>query len=149
MGRWIRACTLTAVAVVTSLIGTSPFLVSAQSKPDKVVAASVVDSEGLETEIKNLFFYWEEKISENAFVPHELRHVPVKRGSATVNVKFENIKEIVVKPDQDSSLPVLAITLTNDKVGEFTLSINGKFKGQSDFGEIEVPANGIKRIIFR
>lgn len=37
------------------------------------------------------------KISETTFVSHEMRQLPVKRGAATVQVKFETIKQIDVK----------------------------------------------------
>jgi hypothetical protein len=37
-------------------------------------------------------FYWEEKVSETSFIPHELKHLPVKRGTATVNIKFDGVK---------------------------------------------------------
>lgn len=43
-----------------------------------------VDAKSVETDVKNVIFYYEEKISETAFVPHELRELPVKRGTATV-----------------------------------------------------------------
>jgi hypothetical protein len=120
----------------------------AQGKAEKVFHAVVTDAQGLETEVKNLLFYWEEKVSETAFVPHELKQVPVKRGTATVNVRFETIKQIEVKPGADKSPVVFTITLANGKTGEFALAINGSFKGESDFGEVELPANGIQKIIF-
>jgi hypothetical protein len=118
-------------------------------KPEKHFTAFVTDAQGVETEVKNIQFYWEEKVSETAFVPHELKQVPVKRGSATVNVKFDTIKQIDVKPASDKGLPVFSITLSNGKTGEFALAINGSFKGDSDFGEVELPANGLKKIVFK
>ena len=33
-------------------------------------------------------------MSETSFVLHELRHLPSKRGTATVNIKFDQIKQI-------------------------------------------------------
>jgi hypothetical protein len=139
--------------VVTTLVlgpgGMSPSA-WAQQKSEKSFHAVLTDSQGVETEVKNVIFYWEEKISETAFVPHELRHIPVKRGTTTVNVKFETIKVIEVKPSQDTkALPTLVVTLTNGKTGEFALAIDGKFKGESDFGEIELPATSLKRIVFK
>ena len=109
----------------------------------------VTDAQGLDSDVKNINFYWEEKVSETAFVPHELRHVPVKRGTGTVNVKFESIKQIDVKPGVDKSLPTLTITLTNGKTGEFGLAIDGKFKGESEFGEVELPATGLRKVVFK
>jgi len=109
----------------------------------------VTDTQGVETEVKNLLFYWEEKVSETAFVPHEVKQVPVKRGTATVNVRFDTIKQIDVNPGPDKAPPLLTITLTNGKTGEFALAIAGSFKGESDFGEVELPASGLKKIVFK
>jgi hypothetical protein len=123
--------------------------VAQQPKADKTFSAVVTDAQGLESEIKNVIFYWEEKVSETAFVPHELRHVPVKKGTATVNVKFDNIKQIEVKSGADSALPSLAITLMNGKTGEFALAIKGSFRGESDFGEVDLPAAGLRKVVFK
>jgi hypothetical protein len=130
-----------------ALIVPPPLL--SQTKAERQFHATVTDGQGIETDIKNITFYWEEKVSETAFVPHELRHVPVKKGTATVNVKFDTIKQIEVKPNADSGLPSLAITLTNGKTGEFALAMKGSFRGESDFGEVDLPANGIKAIRFK
>jgi hypothetical protein len=122
----------------------------AQHKGEKSKFTAVVtDSQGVETELKHVLFYWEEKVSETSFVPHELLHLPVKRGSATVNVKFDTIKQIDVKPAADKATSAVTITLANGKTGEFTLAVNGTFKGETDFGDVELPANGLKKVIFR
>jgi hypothetical protein len=122
----------------------------AQAKPEKSKFTAVVtDVQGVETELKHVVFYWEEKISETSFVPHELVHVPVKQGSATVNVKFEKIKQIDVKPAADKAHPAVMISLVNGKTGEFVLSVNGTFKGETDFGEVELPAQGLKKVVFK
>ena len=126
-----------------------PSAVLAQAKPEKSFSALVTDTQGVESEIKNVIFYWEEKISETAFVPHELRHLPVKSGNATVNVKFESIKQVDLHPTGDKSLPAVTITLLNGKSKGFTLAIDGRIKGQDEFGEVEVPASGLKRLLFR
>jgi hypothetical protein len=126
-----------------------PTMALAQPKNERQFQATATDAQGVETEIKNVMFYWEEKVSETAFVPHELRHVPVKKGTATVNVKFDNIKQIDVKPAADGSLPSLTITLANGKTGEFGLAIKGSFKGESDFGEVELPVGGLKKVVFK
>lgn len=133
------------VATLLLLAGTA----WAQHKAEKVFTAIVTDAQGVETEVKNILFYWEEKVSETAFVPHELKQVPVKRGTATVNVRFDTIKQIDVKTGPDKTPPVFIITLTNGKTGEFALAIAGSFKGESDFGEVELPANGLKKIVFK
>jgi hypothetical protein len=145
--RFVSIAGLTAMMLSASLFH-SP-TVGAEQKAERQFQATVTDAQGVESEIKNVQFYWEEKISETAFVPHELRHVPVKKGTATVNVKFDNIKQIDVKPGADGSLPTLAITLTNGKTGEFGLAIKGSFKGESDFGEVELPVSGLKKVTFK
>lgn len=111
--------------------------------------AVVTDSQGVETELKHVIFYWEEKVSDTSFVPHELVHIPVKQGNATVNVKFEKIKQMDVKPSADKTAPAVTITLTNGKTGEFTLAVPGTFKGETDFGEVELPAHGLKKVVFK
>jgi hypothetical protein len=122
----------------------------AQGKADKSFQAVLTDAQGVETEVKNVIFYWEEKISETAFVPHELKQIPVKRGTTTVNVKFDTIKAIEVRPASDPKTPpTLMVTLTSGKTGEFTLAIDGKFKGDSDFGEVELPAGSLKKVVFK
>jgi hypothetical protein len=134
-------------ALITGLCVTqSP---AAEQKTDRSFAAVVTDAEGIETEVRNFLYYWEEKLSETAFVPHEQKHVTVKRGAATINVKFEHIKTIEFTPAADGAAPLLKITLVNGKTGEFPLAIAGSFKGESDFGEINVPATGLKRISFK
>lgn len=122
----------------------------AQPKPDKSKFTAVVtDSQGVETELKHVIFYWEEKINETSFVPHELVYLPVKQGSATINVKFEKIKHVDVKPGADKGATAVSITLTDGKTKEFTLALDGKLKGETDFGEIELPAHGIKKVVFK
>ena len=107
------------------------------------------DAKGIETDVKNVIFYWEEKISETAFVPHEMREVPVKRGTATVKIKFENIKQIDLKSSGNGAPPNVSITLNDGKTGDFVLAIAGSFKGQSDFGDVELPAAEIKKLTFK
>lgn len=143
--RSLCACSM-AVALSLGYVSSQAL---AQPKAEKIFSAVVTDAQGLDNDVKNILFYWEEKVSETAFVPHELRHVPVKRGAATVNVKFESIKQIDVKPGADKGLPTLTITLTNGKTGEFGLAIDGKFKGESDFGEVELPAAGLRKVVFK
>jgi hypothetical protein len=53
-----------------------------------------------------------------------------------------------VQPGQDKH-PVLSISLSNGKTGEFALAIPGSFKGESDFGEVELPAHTLKKIVFK
>jgi hypothetical protein len=121
----------------------------AQNKSEKAFHAVAVDAKSVETDVKNVIFYYEEKISETAFVPHELRELPVKRGTATVKIKFDGIKHIDLKPSGNGAAPNVTITLNDGKTGEFVLAIAGSFKGQSEFGEVELPAAELKKLTFK
>ena len=118
-------------------------------KGEKTFNALITDTQGVETDVKNVSFYWEEKISETAFVPHELRQLPVKRGTATVQVKFDTIKQIDVKQGADKGLPIFGITLANGKTGEFAAALAGSFRGESDFGQTEIPISTITKVVFK
>lgn len=112
--------------------------------------ALVTDAQGVETEVKKVRVYWEEKLDETTFVPHELTHVPVKRGAATVNVKFETIKTIDVKANHPTNgNHALTITLGNGKTGEFPLAREVSLIGESDFGDVKIPMKEVKRIVFK
>ena len=124
-------------------------VIAADSKGERTFQAVVTDAQGVETELKNIIFYWEEKMSETSFVPHELRHLPVKRGTATVNIKFEQIRQIDVKGGGDKGLPAMTVTLANGKNGEFTAAVHGSFKGDSDFGQVEVPVETVSKVVFK
>lgn len=127
----------------------APGVSAADGKAEKSYTIAVTDQQGVETELKNGIFYWEEKMSETSFVPHELRHLPAKRGTATVNIKFEQIKQIEVKPGADKSAPAMTVTLANGKNGEFTPAVSGSFKGESDFGQVEVPIGSVSKVVFK
>ena len=107
------------------------------------------DTQGLQTEMENIIFYYEEKVSETSFIPHELRELPVKRGTSTVKIKFMSIKEIDLKASDKKSPPVANVTLKDGKTGAFQLAIAGSFKGQSAFGEVELPAAQLSRVVFK
>ena len=130
------------------IMGASAFAQAQDTSPKQTFRAHLVDAEGMETDVSNLRFYYEEEISETAFVPHELTYVPVKRGAATLNVKFDKISQIEVVSDLKTGKPLLMITLENGQTGKFPLARQGKFKGESDFGEIELAVSGIKKIVF-
>lgn len=156
MNRWAitrRTIYAAHVGLVVTLIGLLGSSAWAQHKmdgrADKTFYASATDAKGIETELKNVTFYWEEKINETAFVPHELREVPVKRGTATVKIKFDSIKSIDLKPSGNGSLPNVSVTLADGKTGDFVLAIAGSFKGQSDFGEVELAASELKKLAFK
>jgi hypothetical protein len=121
----------------------------AQHKGEKTFHAVAIDAKSVETDVKNVIFYYEEKISETAFVPHEMRELPVKRGTATVKIKFDGIKHIDLKSSGSSAPPNVTITLNDGKTGDFVLAIQGSFKGQSEFGEVELPAAELKKLTFK
>lgn len=145
----VRRGLVGAVLCSASLLWLGAGAALAQPKGDKAFQAVATDAKGVETEVHGIIFYWEEKISETSFVPHELKEVPVKRGTATVKIKFDVIKTIDVKPSGNGTPPAVSITLNDGKAGEFILAIAGSFKGQSDFGEVELPAVELKRIAFK
>ena len=135
--------------IIATVLCSAVVAPAAEPKADRQFIAVVADSHGLETELKNVFFYWEEKVSETSFVPHELRHFPAKRGTSTVNIKFETIKQVDVKSSDGKSEPVLTITLTNGKTGEFVPAVNGSLRGESDFGQVDVPIPSISKVTFK
>ena len=126
-----------------------PNVSAADGKAEKSFTMAVTDQQGVETELKNGIFYWEEKMSETSFVPHELRHLPARRGTATVNIKFDQIKQIEIKPGADKTGPTMTVTLTNGKNGEFMPAVSGSFKGESDFGQVEVPIGSVSKVMFK
>ncbi len=142
--RWVKGIGQVGV-VGLALVLWAPGL----SAAEKSFTITVTDQQGVETELKNGIFYWEEKMSETSFVPHELRHLPAKRGTATVNIKFDQIKQIEVKPGADKNAPAMTVTLANGKNGEFTPAVSGSFKGESDFGQVEVPIGSVSKVIFK
>jgi len=117
---------------------------------ESTFTAETTDSNGVEMTLSHARLYWEEKIDETTFVPHEITYVPVKRGAATINVKFENIKHIQVKPNhQNKGRATLSIALKNGKSGEFPLAKDVSLVGDSDFGEIKVPVEELRTIVIR
>ncbi|MGB0911648.1 MAG: hypothetical protein ACPGYT_14915 [Nitrospirales bacterium] len=110
--------------------------------------ATTTDASGVEMTLSNARLYWEDKIDETTFVPHEITYVPVKRGAATMNVKFENIKQIQVKSNHPKKgNAALSIALQNGKSGEFPLARAVSLVGDSDFGEIKVPVQDLRKIV--
>lgn len=121
----------------------------AESNSGKHFHGVATDAQGLQTDIENIIFYWEENVSETAFIPHELRELPVKRGTATVKIKFDAMKQLDLKSSDNELPPVAIVTLKDGKTGEFQLAIAGSFKGQSAFGEVEFPASRLSRVVFK
>ncbi len=89
LARYLCACGI-AMAFSFGYVSNQPL---AQSKVEKTFSAVLTDAQELDNDVKNINFYWEEKVSETAFVPHELRHAPVKRGTATVNVSLSQLSK--------------------------------------------------------
>ena len=111
--------------------------------------AQTTDAEGIEMSVFNARLYWEEKIDETTFVPHEITHVPVKHGAATINVKFQQIEKIQVKSDHPAKgRQALTIKLLSGKSGEFPLAKEVTLIGQSDFGEIRLPMKSLRALTF-
>jgi hypothetical protein len=145
--RWVNRLGIQGALLLALLWGAS--VAVAADKVEKTFQMVVTDQQGVETELKNGIFYWEEKMSETSFVPHELRHLPSKRGTATVNIKFDQIKQIDIKPGADRAAPAMTVTLTNGKNGEFVPAVQGSFKGESDFGQVEVPIGSVSKVVFK
>jgi hypothetical protein len=146
IGRYVRLTSLVPAIGMLCLLSSQAL---AQSKGEKAYHAMAVDAKSVETDVKNIIFYYEEKISETAFVPHEMRELPVKRGTATVKIKFDGIKQIDLKASGNGAAPNVTITLNDGKTGDFVLAIPGSFKGQSEFGEVELPAAELKKLTFK
>ena len=70
---WVNRIGLHGLLLLTLLCGVSA--ASAAEKTEKTFQIVVTDQQGIETELKNGIFYWEEKMSETSFVPHELRSI--------------------------------------------------------------------------
>lgn len=139
------------VAFLVGILGLSCFSARAaqsETKAEKSFTAVVTDAQGVDTEIKNVVFYWEEKLSETAFVPHELRHLPVKRGSTTNNIPFDRIKQVEAKQAGNDGVAVV-VTLVSGKTGEFVLTIPGSFRGESDFGQADIPVKAVSKVVFK
>ena len=148
MNQWIVRMAVYGLAGLAVLVS-APIASAVDAKAEKAFTLAVTDAQGVETELKNGIFYWEEKMSETSFVPHELRHLPSKRGTATVNIKFDQIKQIDMKPGADKAAPAMTVTLANGKSGEFVPAVSGSFKGESDFGQVEVPIGSLSKVVFK
>lgn len=148
VNQWIVRMAVYGLAGLAVLVS-APIASAVDAKVEKAFTLAVTDAQGVETELKNGIFYWEEKMSETSFVPHELRHLPSKRGTATVNIKFDQIKQIDMKPGADKAAPAMTVTLANGKSGEFVPAVNGSFKGESDFGQVEVPIGSLSKVVFK
>jgi len=148
VNQWIVRMAVYGLAGLAVLVS-APIASAVDAKAEKAFTLAVTDAQGVETELKNGIFYWEEKMSETSFVPHELRHLPSKRGTATVNIKFDQIKQIDMKPGADKAAPAMTVTLANGKSGEFVPAVSGSFKGESDFGQVEVPIGSLSKVVFK
>ena len=136
-----------AAALVILMLGA----VAALAEPANHQGFHVVatDEKNIETELQRTVFYYEEKLSETSFIPHELDALPLKRGAAVVHVKFHTIKQIEFGPGPNDESRTAHVMLTNGKTGTFQLAIAGSFKGISDFGEVLVPVSGGRKVVFR
>lgn len=129
-------------------LGTHP-VVAAEVAEDATFDATFIDASGLRTDVTNMVFYWEEKLSETQLALHELRHVPARRGTVPIKIQFSRIKSIEFKSSDGRGDPVLSITLKNGKTGEFNLEIPGSFKGQTEFGEMIASPAQLKKVVIK
>ncbi len=90
------------------------------------------------SEIRNLIFYWEDKVSETAFA---LTNCGLPSG-VDHNIPFDKIKQVEAKSAGSEGIMVL-VTLASGR--EFVLTIPGSFRGESDFGQADVPAKSSGR----
>ncbi len=121
----------------------------AEGESTQSFKAVATDAQGLETDLDDIIFYWEETVSETSFIPHELRELPVKRGTSTVKIKFDSMKQIELKASGNGAQPQTTVTLKDGKSADFTLAVAGSFRGQSAFGEVELPAAQLSRVVFK
>lgn len=138
--RWAAVLMMLMLGVVAAL---------AEPKEPQGFHVVATDEKNIETELQRTVFYYEEKLNETSFIPHELDTLPVKRGAAVVQVKFTTIKQIEFSAGPNEGSRTVVILLANGKSGEFQLAIAGSFKGLSEFGEVLVPVSGIKKVVFR
>lgn len=109
--------------------------------------AQITDAEGMQTDVKDVKFYWEEKIDETSFVPHEERHLSVKHGKATIEIGLKKIQTIDILPKQDGqTLPVVRIMMDSGTQGEFPLARAVSLIGHSEFGKFQVPLGDLTKI---
>ncbi len=89
--------------------------------------------------------------SERRGEADSLRYVEPLSDARTKQADFFNILlgRSRRRRDRTSPSPVLTITLTSGKTGEFLLGIAGSLKGELEFGQVELPANGLKEIVFK
>ena len=119
-------------------------------KPDGTTFHAVItDTQGVETEVTDFVFFWEEKVNDNEVALYELRHLPMKRGAATITIKMENIQKIQIHPSDNGSGSTFSITVNSGKTGEFTLAQEGNFKEQTDFGELVARPQDVRQILLK
>lgn len=138
--RWVGALMVLCLGV---------FPAGAEVKDHQGFHVVATDEKNIETELQRALFYYEEKLNETSFIPHEIDTLPLKRGAAIVHVKFHTIKQIEFGPGPNDDSRAATVMMTNGKSGEFLLAIAGSFKGMSEFGEVLVPVSGIKKVVFR
>ena len=66
----------------------------AETKTGKAFRAVVTDAQGVETDLNNVVFYWEEKVSDTSFVPHEVRHLPAQREHRTSTSNSRRLRRL-------------------------------------------------------
>ncbi|MEE8493010.1 MAG: hypothetical protein V3S25_03115 [Nitrospirales bacterium] len=137
------------LGVLGFLMLLGPAIVQGADQANQTFEATLTDAEGLETDVTNLVFYWEEQLSETQLALHELTHVPAKRGAVPIKINFDRIGHIEFKPGRITDRLVLSITLKSGKAGEFTLERPGSFKGQTEFGDMIAAPTQLTKIVFK
>ena len=78
------------------------------------------------------------------FVPHELKQLPVRRGADTVYLRCDdNLKRI----EKAGNRP-FTVTLTNGKQARVHPRFPGRFRGESNFGQVELPLQTSAKVVF-
>ena len=114
---------------------------------EKALSATIIDNQDVQTDIQNVRIYWEEKVGEAAFIPHEAINLPVRKGSTTVHVSLGTIRKIEV--ERKKELVIIRITLSTGKTGEFTPPMSFQVIGSSEFGEVRIPIEEVKTVTFK
>jgi len=143
MGRAI----LFVMVVLAACAGVLLVKPAAQAADGTTFHAVITDTQGVETDVTDFVFFWEEKVNDNEVALYELRHLPMKRGAATI--KMENIQNIQINPSDNGSGPTFSITVNSGKTGEFSLAQEGYFKGQTDFGELVARPQDVRQILLK
>lgn len=97
--RWFMCCFTLLFLISTNVTYADPKV----HKDREHFQALITDADGLQTEVSDIKIYWEEKIDETSFVPHEDRHLLVKRGKATIEIGLKKFRALRYFPNRMGS----------------------------------------------